>query len=73
MSMLRLKDGRVFEMRETADEMFELIGGSSGLCYLRCRQPGRAHARYRGLTIHTDQIASIEDEGLGWTTTGPTP
>jgi hypothetical protein len=67
MSLLRLTDGRMYEMRETASEMFDfLLGGDQhGWVYLLVRQPGRRSARYKGLTVRQDHIASVDDDGLG--------
>jgi hypothetical protein len=65
-SILTLRDGRMYEMRETAFEMFDFLDTNRGsVLYLPVRQPGRKHAHYKGLTISRDWIASIADDGLG--------
>lgn len=72
MSILRLTDGRLYEVSETAHEMFEfLTSGSSSpeeIVYLLARQAGRRHARYKGITLRQGLIASAEDDGLGYAT-----
>lgn len=69
MSLIRLADGRIYEMRETAEEMFRLLSEKpyepGVFVYLVVRQPGRAHGRYKGMVVQQGLIASIEDDGLG--------
>lgn len=70
MSTLRLMDGRMYEARVTANDLFDIItnGGVqvNTWLYLEVRQPGRTGARYRGLALPLEMIASIEDAGLGY-------
>lgn len=70
MSIVRLTDGRMYEARETAFELFTLLADGNSdpdqFLYLVVRQPGRSHARYRGLTLPQGRIATIEDSGLGF-------
>ena len=72
MSVLRLEDGRMYEMRESASEMWDFVSNLSpeAWVHLRVRQPGRRRARYLGLTLRVGTVASIEDDGLGYAREG---